>query len=267
MLVDSHCHLNFYEDGEIDNIIESAKNAGVEKFINIGTSLKDSQRAISQAVSYPNVYSTVGIHPNDDQNITTESIDWTEFEKLARSPRVVAIGECGLDYSHITEEILSVTNEKERQKKLFIQQVKLANKLNLSLTIHIRDAYDDILEILNQVPHPIKAVFHCMSGSPMYLENLLQLQLKQHHDFYFSFAGNITFKNAQNIRDLAFLVPLNKTLIETDCPFLAPDPHRGSRNTPANVKMVAEKLAEIKKTSFEEIARITSENSQRLFKI
>ena len=273
MIIDSHAHLNFPELEETEKVLARAKDVGVETIINIGTSIADSQLGIEIASKFPNVYTTVGIHPNDSVNSTVESIDWKQFEDLAKLPKVVAIGECGLDYSRFTQtktddrSYLFEETEKERlrQKRLFRKQIEIAQKLQLPLSIHVRDAYDDMITLAGNIQ--TNAVFHCFSGTPKYLNSLLQLQLKLKLNFYFSFAGNITFKNAESIRDLAKLVPLDRILVETDCPFLAPEPHRGSRNVPANVRIVAEKLAEVREINFEEIAKITTANSRKLFQL
>ncbi len=253
MLVDSHAHLNFPElMVDIDRVLARAKEAGVEKIINIGTSLADSKVAIDLAQKYDGLYATVGIHPNDDTGSIVDNVDWVEFERLVKMPKVVAIGECGLDYSRITNDQLPISNvEKERQWKLFEKQAEIAQKLDLPLSIHIRDAWEDIKNIdLSKN----RGVFHCYSGTAEIPAN-----------FYVSFAGNITFKNAGGLRELAKLVPLDRLLVETDCPFLTPEPHRGSRNEPANVKITATILAEIKNISLEELGKITTQNAANLF--
>lgn len=262
MLIDTHAHLNFPELSDTNAVLTRAKEAGVNTIVNIGTSLGDSQLGIEIASKYTNVYTTVGIHPNDSVDSTAESIDWGKFEELAKRPKVVAIGECGLDYSRLLQiaDFRLQILEKDRQRKLFLKQIEIAAKLNLPLSIHVRDAYEDMLQIASLIKNP--AVFHCFSGTISYLESLLA-----NPNFYFSFAGNITFKNAESIRDLAKLVPLDKILVETDCPFLAPEPHRGKTNTPANVRIVAEKLAEVKEIGFEELSEITTQNAKKLFQI
>lgn len=243
MLVDSHAHLNFPELlADIDSVLARAKAAGVEKIINIGTSLADSKTAIELAQKYDNLYATVGIHPEGTET------DWDRFEQLAKSPKVVAIGECGLDNK------VGLPNQRE----IFLKQIEIAKKLDLPLSIHIRDAQDDLMTL---PLGGVRGVFHCFSGDEKYLKWTQEL------GFYISFAGNITFKNAEGLRDLARLVPLDRLLVETDCPFLAPDPVRGSRNEPANVKIIALRLAEVKNVSFEELAARTTENAEKLFGI
>lgn len=238
MLVDSHAHISEFAPG-------------VDKIINIGTSLEDSDKAIVLAQKYPNIFASVGIHPNDDPTATVDNIDWEKFETLAKSPKVVAIGETGLDFSK--------TTDRDRQQKLFEKQIGIAEKLNLPLSIHIRDAYDDLMK----TSLPGRGVFHCFSGNQQYLEFIL-IKLP---DFYISFAGNVTFKNAKDLQELAKLVPLDRLLVETDSPYLSPEPLRGMQNVPANVKITAQKLAELKNISFEKLAEITTQNAEKLFKI
>lgn len=241
MLIDSHAHLNFPELlSDIDGVLARAKEAGVEKIINIGTSLADSRTAIELARKYDNLYATVGIHPDSP---SPSASDWSEFEKLAIALKVVAIGECGLDNK------TGLPNQKE----IFEKQIEIARKLDLPLVIHVRDAWEEILKMdLSKN----RGVFHCYSGSANFLPN-----------FYYSFAGNITFKNAHQLRDTAKLVPLEKLLVETDCPFLAPEPLRGSRNEPANVRITVQTLAKVKNVGFKELAKATAKNAEKLFGI
>lgn len=220
MLIDTHAHLNFPELlKDIDGVLERARIVGVEKIICVGTNLEDSKVAIGLAEKYSNLYATVGIHPEN----TCEN--WNEFERLAKNPKVVAIGECGLDNK------VGLPNQKE----IFEKQIAIAGKLNLPLIIHCRNAQEELMEMLKRVQHDTRGVLHCFAGGMEIPEN-----------FYVSFAGNVTFKNAENLREVAKLVPLEKLLVETDCPFLAPEPRRGSQNEPVNVKITASKLAEIK---------------------
>lgn len=242
MLVDSHAHVNFPELlTDIDGVVVRAKEAGVEKIINIGASMEDSAEAVKLAQKYDTMWATVGIHPENS------CADWNEFEKLAKSSRVVAIGECGLDNK------VGLSNQKE----VFLRQIKIARKLDLPLVIHIRDAQEDLMKMDLAES---RGVFHCFSGDRKYLDFVLGL-----NNFYISFAGNVTFKNAKELQELAKLVPLDKLLVETDCPYLAPEPLRGSRNEPANVKITATVLAKIKNVTLEELAQKTTENCQKLF--
>ena len=237
MIIDSHCHLtkNFFENPA--EIIENAKRAGVEKLICIGTTLADSQEAIDLAQKFDNVFATVGIHPEENCG------NWEAFEKLITKPKVVGIGETGLDNKI----------GKPGQKEVFEKQILLAKKYNKPLVIHVRDAWADIKKINLS---GCRGVFHCYSG-PAEIPN----------NFYVSFAGNVTFRNAKELQSLAKNIPLEKILLETDSPFLAPDPLRGSKNEPKNVKIIAEYLAKLKNISFEEISKITSNNTLKLFNL
>jgi TatD DNase family protein len=237
----------------------------VEKVINIGTSMADAQEVVGLAGKHEFMFAAVGLHPNDDSKITVANIDWEEFEKLASQPKVVAIGECGLDYSRIPYDVLSITDtqEKDRQKKLFSKQIEIAQKLDLPLSIHLREAQEDLVSQFGESLHDLSGVFHCFSGDQQYLNFIINSL----PNFNISFAGNITFKNAQPLRELIKSVPLDRLLLETDCPFLTPEPNRGKRNEPANVQLTAQTLADVKGLSFEEIAKITTENACALFKL
>lgn len=259
MLIDSHAHLNFKDfSDDFEGVLSRIKQAEVEKIVNIGTSMTDAQEVIDLANKYDFMFAAVGVHPNDDPAVTVDNIDWEKFEQLVESKKVVAIGECGLDYSRTAEE-----SEKARQKSLFAKQIEIARKLNLSLSIHIREAQEDLMNEFEQSLQELCGVFHCFSGDQKYL-NFILLKLP---NFLVSFAGNLTFKNAQALRALASDVPVTRLLVETDCPFLTPEPFRGKRNEPANVKITAETLAKIKGLSFEEISDITTRNAEKLFRI
>lgn len=241
MLIDSHAHLNF--EGFRDELIFP----GISKVINIGTTLADSEQAVELAQKHAKIFATVGIHPHEANS------DWEKFEALARQPKVVAIGECGLD--------LSSSKDLDSQEELLRKQVEIAKKLNLPLILHIRDAQEELISKFGHALSDMTGVFHCFSGSENYLRTILNLFPR----FYVSFAGNITFKNAGDLRDLVRLTPLERMLIETDSPFLTPEPHRGSRNSPENVKIVAERIGEIKDVSTEQISEVTTSNATKLF--
>ncbi len=261
--IDSHAHLNFEDFGnQIAEVIQQSTEAGIEKIITIGTSLEDSRQAITIAGQYENIFATVGIHPNDVPTATVENIDWGQFIYLAKSQKVVGIGECGLDYSR-TLDMAEATAENQRQKALFTKQIELASELGLPLSIHLRDAQDDLMNEFASYLAPLSGVFHCFSGNPAYTDFIIN-KLPY---FYFSFAGNLTYKNAGSLRELAKIIPEDRLLIETDCPFLSPEPLRGSRNVPANVTITAQKLAEVRGTTLEYIAKQTTKNALNLFKI
>lgn len=258
-LFDSHAHYDdekFEEDRE--NVIQSIYNSGVDKFISAGYSLESSKNAIKLANEYEFIYTTVGISPNDVKLTLQETLE--DIEKLEKiinkeeNKKIVGIGEIGLDYYWNKEN-------KEIQKQAFIKQIELANKLNLPITIHTREAVTDTLEILKQHPVNKKGVFHCCPLNRELVKEALKL------GFYISFAGPVTFKNSKNAQEIIEMVPNDRMLIETDSPYLAPEPVRGTRNDSRNVKYIAEKIAGIKNVEVEEIAKITYQNALRIFSI
>ena len=252
-LFDSHAHYNdekFEED--MDSIIKENYNKGIKYTVCNGYNLESSKKAIEIANKYDCVYATVGISPNDLGDNTLEELK--EIEKLAENPKVVAIGEIGLDYYWNKDN-------KEFQKNVFIEQIKIANKLNLPITIHNRDAHMDTIDILKNVQICSNTgIFHCC---PLNVE-LIKEGLKL--GYYISFSGVVTFKNAKP--ELAVKeVPLDRILIETDSPYLTPEPFRGKRNDPSKVEYVARRIAEIKEVSFEKIAKITLDNGIRAYNL
>ena len=277
-LFDNHAHYNdekFNEDR--DEIIKKIYKSGVTKFMCAGYSLESSKKALEIAENYDFIYTTAGISPNDIpgniqdddlegkseqeiQELFTKSIqivdnELQEIENLAKNKKVVAIGEIGLDYYWNK-------NNKEIQKQVFIKQIELANKLNMPIVIHTREAIMDTLDILKNVKPTIKpGVFHCCPLNVELVKEALKL------GFYISFAGPVTFKNSKNAKEVVEMVPFDKMLIETDSPYLAPEPVRGTRNDSRNVKFVAEKLAEFKRVSVEDLAKCTYENALRVFDI
>lgn len=254
MLFDSHAHYNdekFNEDRE--ELLKEIYNFGVKNLITAGYSVESSKKAIDIANKYDFIYATCGISPNDIEGFKDEDIGI--IESLAKNEKVVAIGEIGLDYYWNKEN-------KELQKQVFIKQIELANKLNLPIVIHTREAVMDTLDILkNKVNVINKGVFHCCPLNPELVKEALKL------GFYISFAGPITFKNSKNADEVISMVPLDKILIETDSPYLSPEPLRGRRNDSRNVKYVAEKVASVKGLQVEEIEKITYENAKKIFKI
>ena len=251
-LFDSHCHYNdpkFIDDK--DNIIQEIKKEKVEKLVIAGYNLESSKDAIIIANKYENIYATVGISPND---LDTE-INLAEINQIAKNKKVVAIGEIGLDYYWNKEN-------KNIQKEIFIKQIEIANTLNLPIVIHTRDAINDTLDIIkNQKVSKNKGVFHCC---PLNIE-LIKEAVKI--GYYISFSGNITFKNSKNADKCILEVPIDKILIETDSPYLTPEPYRGQRNDSRNVKYVAKKIAEVTEKSLEEISEITFRNAETIFNI
>lgn len=258
-LFDSHAHYDDEKfDEDRDDVIQSIYNSGVDKFISAGYSLESSKDAIKLANKYEFIYTTVGISPNDVKTTMQETIeDIAELGRIINreeNKKIVGIGEIGLDYYWNKEN-------KEIQKQAFIKQIELANKLNLPITIHTREAVADTLEILKQHPVNKKGVFHCCPLNRELVKEALKL------GFYISFAGPVTFKNSKNAQEIVEMVPNNRMLIETDSPYLAPEPVRGTRNDSRNVKYIAEKIANIKQLQIEEVAEITYQNTLRIFNI
>ena len=254
---DNHAHLDdekFDEDRE--EIIEKIHKDEIDKFVSAGYSLESSKKSIELSKKYDFIYSTCGISPNDiPQNEEELWKELSEIKKLAKeNNKVVAIGEIGLDYHWNTEN-------KELQKKAFIEQIIIANELNLPIQIHTRDAVMDTLEILKQNNVNKKGIFHCCPLNRELVKEGLKL------GFYISFAGPVTFKNSKNANEIIEMVPNDKMLIETDSPYLSPEPLRGKRNDPRNVKYIAKKIAEVKNITIEEVADITYENAMKILNL
>ncbi|MDE3034951.1 MAG: TatD family hydrolase [Nitrospirota bacterium] len=258
MLIDTHAHLDDARyDADREAVIARAREAGVDTFVSIGCDLATSKSAVDLAGRYPFVYAAVGVHPHEVKHIEDGWYD--EFRRLAAHKKVVAYGEIGLDYhyNHSPPKL---------QRERFREQVGLAKELRLPLVIHTREAQEDTIAILKEEhAGQVGGVFHCFSGDAWLAKDALDL------GFYLSFSGVITFPSATMLRDIVKTVPLDRILVETDCPYLTPVPHRGKRNEPAFVKLVAEKIAEVKGATevagVEELGRITSDNARRLFKI
>ncbi len=262
-MIDTHCHLNFRSfDKDYDEVIKRAKDAGVEKIINVGTSIESSLRAITLAKEYKNLYAIVGIHPHHADKITDGWIN--EIEKLAKQPKVVAIGEIGIDYfSYKSNGIV----EPKLQKQVFVKQIELSLKLKLPLQIHGRKAAKDIIEVLTSYKSDLlnpPGMFHCMAGNIAYLKKVLEL------GFYAGFDGNITYQGLAPGEDtklptLVKYAPIARIVVETDAPYLTPEPHRGSRNEPSYAIITADSIAKIKGVSFDEVNKVTTVNAQKLF--
>lgn len=250
-LFDTHSHYND-EKFELDRekIINQTYEAGITKFVCAGYNLKSSRKAIELANKYDFIYSICGISPNDLNDYNEENI--LAIKELAKSKKNVAIGEIGLDYYWNKEN-------KAVQKQAFIEQINIANELELPIVIHSRDAVQDTIGLLKENPVNKKGIFHCAQLNKYLIEEGLKL------GFYISFAGPITFKNSKNAAEIVSLVPNDKILIETDSPYLAPEPVRGTRNDSRNVKYVAQKIAELKGLPVEEIAQITYQNAKNIF--
>ncbi len=251
-LFDSHSHYNDEKfDTDREELIKEVYKEGTTRTVCVGYNVEKSKFALEIADSHDFIFATCGISPNDIEDFTIENLD--EIEKIGKNKKIVAIGEIGLDYYWNKEN-------KEKQKELFIKQIEIANKLNKPIVIHTRDAYLDTIEILKKYPVNKKGIFHCCPLNQELIKEGLKL------GFYISFSGNITFKNAKSEQAVS-LVPMEKMLIETDSPYLTPEPFRGKRNTPAMVKFVAERISQIKGISYEDVTKITYKNANEIFNI
>ncbi len=254
MLIDTHAHVHDMRfDSDRNEVINRARTAGVGTIITVGTDLENSRAAVSLAEEYSFIYATVGGHPHEVKDITAN--DLTELHVLANHFRVVAYGEIGLDYyyDHSPRDI---------QRKRFKDQLNIARTLDLPVVIHTRDAQEDTLAILKEEWKDRPGVFHCFTGDPAYAIQALQL------GFMVSFSGIVTFPKANELREAVRVVPLDRLLIETDCPYLAPVPYRGKRNEPSYLPAVVATIADEKSPiSPQEIARVSSDNAKKLFGI
>ena len=260
-LLDSHAH---YNDEKFDNdrkeIIEQTLKNGVSNFIVAGYNIESSKKALNIVKEYKELYSIVGISPNDiedikeDKDIDTNILKIEKLIKADNNGKIVAVGEIGLDYYWNKEN-------KELQKIIFKKQIELANKYNLPIVIHTRDAINDTLEIIKNNEVKNRGIFHCCPLNRELVKEALKL------GYYISLSGVVTFKNAKNANEIIEMIPENRILIETDSPYLAPEPVRGTRNNCMNVKYVAEKIGKIKNKTLEEIADITNKNTKTIFKI
>ena len=236
-------------------VIQRATDAGVSHLITIGTDIEDSRKAVSIAESHDFIYASVGIHPHDVKDITDTDNFSDTIKHLASNKKVVALGETGLDYHYMHSPA-------KIQQEHFRLEINVAKSLGLPVIVHSREAKEDTLQILKEEnTGTTGGVLHCFSGDMEMANKAMEMGL------YISFSGVITFKKAANILDIVKLIPLDRILIETDAPFLTPVPHRGRRNEPAYVKLVAEKIAEVKDISLEELGRAVMSNASRLFKI
>ncbi|MCR8636093.1 TatD family hydrolase [Paenibacillus radicis (ex Xue et al. 2023)] len=252
MLTDTHTHLNAPQfDEDRHDVIQRALESGISRIINVGFNRETIPSSIALAEQYDFIYSTVGWHPQDAKDMTADDLDW--IEQLCAHPKVVAIGEIGLDYYWDT-------SPKDVQDRVFREQIRLARKLGMPIVIHNRDAHHDILQVLREEKaSDVGGVMHCFSGSWETAKLCMDM------NFHISFGGPVTFKNAKQPKEVLEKVPLNRLLIETDAPYLTPHPFRGKRNETAYVKLVAETAAELKGLTLEELARVTTQNAVTLF--
>ena len=249
---DSHSHYNDEKyDEDREKLLKNIYEEGITNTVCIGYNLKESKNALEIANKYSYIFASCGISPNDIEDYTIENLN--KIKEIGKHEKIVAIGEIGLDYYWNKDN-------KEKQKELFIKQIEIANELKKPIIIHTREAVMDTIEILKKYPVKEKGIFHCCPLNPELIKEAIKL------GYYVSFSGNITFKNAKPEKSV-LEVPNDKLLIETDCPYLTPEPFRGRRNDSTKVKFVAEKLAEIKNMTIEEIAELTYRNAYNAYKI
>jgi TatD DNase family protein len=283
MLIDTHAHLDFPEfANDLDDVLRRANDAGVTRIVTIGTSLESSRRAIDLAERHAFVFAAVGVHPSYVEEAEDDVM--TPLRELAKHPRVVAIGETGLDYHRLPSEevakeeqvqvmsaLRTETDEeieaqirdgayKSKQASLFQQQLDLAIELGLNVVIHQRDAWQDTLQIMRPYTGKVRGVFHCFGGSLDEANEVLDL------DHLVSFTGIVTFKNGAGVRQVAAQIAAWKFMVETDCPYLAPVPFRGKRSEPAHTRIVAQTIAAAREISLEEVAEATTETADGFFR-
>jgi TatD DNase family protein len=256
--VDAHAHIEIITNGapdapEVGKVLADAKSVGIDRIVQVGYSAEQSEWGVKLAEHWPNVLAAVALHPNEAPVVEDLEADLLRIEKLATHPRVRAIGETGLDFFR-TEPALQ-----ERQKYSFRRHIELAKKVNKALVIHDRDAHRAVLDLLIEEGAPEKTIFHCYSGDAEMARECIE------NGYILSFAGTLTFKNAPALREAVKLVPVDQLLVETDSPFLAPMPHRGSLNTPAQIPTILRFMAEERGDDVDELANAISNNCERLF--
>ena len=254
MIFDTHAHYDdeaFDEDR--DEVLTSLRERGVGTVVNVGASMEGSRRSVSLSEEYEFVYSAVGVHPDEVGELREEDMEW--MREQLQKPKVVAVGEIGLDYYWDKEG-------HDLQKKWFLRQLKLAKELKKPVIIHSREAAADTMELLKANYHgEMPMVMHCYSYSPEMASEYLKM------GFYLGIGGVLTFKNAKKLKEVVEIAPIERLLLETDCPYLAPVPNRGKRNDSTNIHYVAEELARLKGMTSEEVIRITEENARRFYRI
>ncbi|WP_182187812.1 TatD family hydrolase [Pectinatus frisingensis] len=252
MLIDTHAHLDDNQyDQDRTEVINRAADEGVNLIINMGADMDSSHKAVQLAAQYDAIYAAVGVHPEEADGMTCDD-DYVLSELAVDNAKVLAIGEIGLDYHFRTDN-------KDVQKKVFIKQLDLARQLHLPVSIHARDAHADLMQVLKTEGRGVRGVIHCYSGSWEMAEELFNM------GWYIGADGPLTFKNAAKLPEIIRKMPMEKLLLETDCPYLAPVPQRGKRNEPAFVKYTAQKVAEIRNMQFVQVAEITTINAKNLF--
>ena len=253
-LIDTHSHIDLEEfDNDLDAVVQNAKNVGVEKIIVPSVNRSSFEKVIQIANKFEKVYCALGIHPTEAQK--SNDSDFDKILELSSEPKVVAVGECGLDYYWDKAFV-------EKQKEVFLKQIEIAKIIKKPLIVHDREAHKDTFDLLvGNINGEIDVVMHCFSGSLEFAKECVK------KGFYIGIGGVVTFKNAKKMHEIAKHLPLEHILLETDAPYLTPVPYRGKRNESAYVKLVAEEIAKIREISFDEVAEITTKNAQKVFKI
>ena len=255
MIFDTHCHLNSEELYErLEEVLENAKKVGVDKFLVVGWNKESSFKAVEIAHRYEGIYAAIGFHPTDIDDVGEE--EYNETMALVNDPKVVAVGEIGLDYHWVKDPV-----QREKQKEWFIKQINFANEHKKPISIHNREAFEDCLKILKENRPMFSGVMHCYSGSVELLKDVLDLGL------YIGLDGPLTFTNAKTPKEVCEEVPLNRLLVETDSPYLSPHPLRGTVNEPKNIALVIDEITRIKGLSKKHILDVIYQNSCELFKV
>ena len=255
MIFDTHCHLNSEElYNRLDEVLENAKKVGVNKFLVVGWNKESSLLAVELAHQYEGIYAAIGFHPTDIDGVSDE--DYNQVMSLVGDPKVVAIGEIGLDYHWVKDP-----EQRKKQKEWFIKQIDFANQHKKPISIHNREAFEDCLNILKEHKPLYSGVMHCYSGSVELLKDVLDLGL------FIGLDGPLTFTNAKTPKEVCYDVPLDRLLVETDSPYLSPHPLRGTVNEPANIALVIDEITRIKGISKKHILEVIYENSCKLFHV
>lgn len=249
-IIDSHVHLNLQQFDSDREAVFKRIEENLDFVVNIGFDLESSEKSVEYADKYPFIYAVIGFHPDEIEGYSDEAEK--RLEELAKNPKVLAIGEIGLDYHWMTRP-------KEEQFKIFRKQLELARRVNKPVVIHTREAMEDTINILNEYPD-IKGILHCYPGS-------VESAKKMIDRFYLGIGGVLTFKNAKKLVEVVKQIPIENLVIETDCPYMAPTPYRGQRNEPIYTEEVAKKIAELKNMSYEDVVRITNENTRKVFEM
>jgi TatD DNase family protein len=254
MLIDSHAHLEMPEfKKDLEAVIQRAKESGVEYIFTVGTEKKDWKRALEIANSHPSIYAILGVHPHNAKEVDDQT--YPLLKELCKNKKVKAYGEIGLDF-------FRNLSPRDIQLKRFREQIGLAKELGLPIVVHDREAHQETLEILkSEKAEECGGIIHCFSGDYEMAKACIEM------GFYISVPGSITFKNAESFREIVKRIPLESLLVETDAPFLTPEPFRGKRNEPSYVRYTAQKVAEMKKVPFEMVAEMTTENALRVYRM